>query len=129
MLLIPTLLLVVGLALFLRLWRAGGLQDALAYLVYLHGRRTRFAGLFVVMTTAFVLAGVVGTLGMMGAFAPSTTDALSAPAFLVGSLALLFILWWGLRPSPTTHHERAVIDGEPNRLYTLGVVDRTQSKR
>jgi hypothetical protein len=126
---VSTFLLAMGLALFVRLWRRRGLKDALAYIVYLHGRRARFAVLLVVTTLAFVLAGIVGILGMMGTFPSRTTDALSALTFLVGSVALALILWWGLRLSPTTEAERAVLDGQSSRLYALGVVDRSEWRR
>ncbi len=128
LLLVPTLLLVVGLGLFVRLWLAGGLQDGLAYAVFLHGRRTRLAVLFVIVAITYVLAGVFGTLGMMGYYSPSITDLVSTPTFLGGSIALLLLFWFGLRPRPATVAERAVLDGDAPRVYAFGAVDRFESK-
>lgn len=131
LLLLPSLLLIVGVVLFVRLWRSGALRDGLAYIVYLNGRRTLFVGLFLGMTVGYVLAGIVGTLGSAGNIDPSLTSALSSVCFFIGSLALLFLLWWGLRPRPTTVEERAVLaEGvEAHRAYAMGVIDQAESLR
>ena len=131
LLLLPSLILIVGAILFVRLWRTGALRDGLAYIVYLHGRRTRFVGLFLGMTVAYVLAGVVGTLGSAGNIDPTLTGSLSSVFFLFGSISLLLMLWWGLRPRPTTTEEKAdLTEGiEVQRAFALGVVDQAESLR
>lgn len=131
LLLLPSFVLIVGVVLFVRLWRSGALRDGLAYIVYLNERRTRVVGLFLGMTVAYVLAGIVGTLGSAGNIDPALTSSLSSVLFFVGSSSLLLLLWWGLRPRPATSEEKAaLVEGvEVHRVYALGVVDRAESHR
>ena len=131
LLLVPTFALTLGLVLFVRLWASGRLRDGLAYLVYLHGRRSRFVALFVAMTSSYVGAGGGGTLAAAGSVGASLTNSLSAGLFFVGSIALLLVLWWGLQPHPTNAEEHGVLlkGIDAHRTYVLGVVDRAESER
>ncbi len=124
------ILVVVGIGLFLRLWRKGWqLQDALALVVYLPKRRTYFAALFVALSVAMLLNGIIGSLGESGALSPLAEDGLELLTNLTGAVALFLLIWLVLVPKPAAPEERVTLDGQSARLYALGVIDRDEERR
>ena len=126
---ITVLLVTVGIGLFARLWRRGWqLQDALAFIVYLPKRRMYFAVLFVVLTTAMLLNGIVGSLGETGTLNATGEDGLELLTNIAGGVALFALIWLVLSPKPAAPEERVTLDGQSARLYALGIVDRDEKR-
>lgn len=123
----PIALWLALLAILVRVWWSGKLEDSLAYLVFLRERKLLFVSLLVALTLLHVgveLVNIVSTFESIGgtamlAFGLGTTT--------VGALIVFLFAWLLLRRPPKGPRRSLVLDLPDHLAYSLGALDRAES--
>jgi len=111
------------------IWWTRKLADSLAYLVYLRERKVLFVSLIAGLACLRVAAGLVNLVsgfGWVSSFAVLITGVVAS---VTGGVIVFLFGWLLLWRGPTRLPQPLVLDLPAHLTYSLGVLDRAETKR
>jgi hypothetical protein len=126
--LIPVALWLTLLLIVCWIWWTRKLADSLAYLVYLRERKVLFVSLIAGLASLRVAAGLVNLVsgfGWVSAFAVLVTGVVAS---IAGAVIVFLFGWLLLWRGPSRLPRPLVLDLPDHLTYSLGVLDRAETK-
>ncbi len=125
--LVPIALWFALLAILVRVWWSGKLEDSLAYLVFLRERKLLFVSLLVALTVLHIGVEFVNFASTFNSIGGTAVLAFGIGATTVGALIVFLFAWLLLRRPPPGPRRSLVLDLPDNIAYSLGALDRAES--
>jgi vacuolar-type H+-ATPase subunit I/STV1 len=95
------------LAMIVRLRKRGLLDQGLAQVIFLPGRRSRVFMLVSALGVLFILGGLVQALESLGWLSTIVLNVLVSIVYIGGALCMILLITVGLRPTPLSDDQRA----------------------